>query len=49
MSLIINNRAVSTGRAKCKVCDEFIKKGIFCIFVRGFHTEAHCHIKCPGR
>ena len=47
MGLHIRNDEIATGKARCKVCDELIKKGTKCIYVSGYHTAGHCHKNCP--
>lgn len=47
MGLHMRNNEIATGKARCKVCDEFIKKGTKCIYVWGWRTEGHCHKNCP--
>lgn len=46
MGLHMHNNAIATGRAKCKVCDQIIKKGMRCIYVSGWRTGGHCHKNC---
>ena len=46
MGLHMHNDAIATGRAKCKVCGQIIKKGVKCIYVSGWQTAGHCHKNC---
>ena len=48
MGLHFRNDEIATGLAKCKVCNEIIKKGTKCIYVSGWQTSGHCHKNCPG-
>jgi len=43
----MSNKVKATGLAKCKVCNQVIKKGTICIYVSGWQTEGHCHKNCP--
>jgi len=49
MGLHFRNDEIATGLAKCKVCNELIKKGTRCIYVSGWQTSGHCHKTCPGK
>lgn len=43
----MSNNVKATGRAKCKVCGQPIKKDTVCIYASGYQTQGHCHKNCP--
>jgi len=47
MGMHMSNNVKSTGLARCKVCDEIIKKGTICVYASGWRTAGHCHKTCP--
>ena len=44
----MDNKAVATGRARCRCCGKKIVKGMKCVHVTGWQSAGYCHFACNG-
>ena len=42
----MNNKAVATGRAKCRCCSKKIVKDEVCVYASSYQGTGYCHFIC---